>query len=389
MNAKYDVVVVGGGPGGSWAAKYAAENGMSVLMLEKDREIGVPVRCAEGVSEKGLKVVVELRDEWVAQVITGGCLVAPNGKKVFSYPDERGYILHRKLFDYDLAKMAGEAGAEVVTKAYVSSLLKEEGVVKGVEVQHLGKTYEIGASVVIAADGVESRVGRWAGLKTDIAPTEMASCVQMTLGNIDIDHEVVSFFFGKDVAPGGYCWIFPKGPGVANVGLGVAGKPKSKENALFYLNRFVEKNFPNAATLTMVAGGVPNVETLKKITTDGFMLVGDAARQANPVSGGGIVNAMVAGRIAGRVAAEAIQEGNVSDKRLSVYAKEWDKAEGKNNARSYKIKQTVHKLTDEDLNKAADALLKLPEEKRTAFNVFKTVLFNHPKLILEAAKIFV
>ncbi len=389
MNEKYDVIVVGGGPGGSWAAKYAAENGMSVLMLEKDREIGVPVRCAEGVSENGLKLVVDLKKEWVAQVIKGACLIAPNGKKVFSYPDDRGYILHRKLFDYDLAQMAGECGTEVVTKAYVSGLLQENGIVTGIRVQHLGKAYDIGASVVIAADGVESRAGRWAGLKTDIPPVEMASCVQMTLANIDIDHELVSFYFGKDVAPGGYCWIFPKGPGLANVGLGVAGKPKSKETAFAYLNRFVERHFPHAATLTMVAGGVPNVPTLKKITADGLMLVGDAARQANPVSGGGIVNAMIAGRIAGRVAAEAIKENNVSDKRLSVYAREWDKAEGKNNARSYKIKQTVHDLSDEDLNKAADALLKLPEEKRTAFNIFKTVLFNHPKLIVEAARIFV
>lgn len=388
MKSKYDVIVVGGGPGGSWAAKHAADHGMSVLMLEKDREIGVPVRCAEGVSDSGLKLVVDVKKEWIAQVIKGGCLIAPNGKEVLAYQDEVGYVLHRKLFDYDLAKMAGEAGAEVVTKAYVTGLLQEAGVVSGVVVQHLGNTYEIHASIVIGADGVESRVGRWAGLATSIPPVDMACCVQMTLGNIDIDHELVYFYFGKEIAPGGYCWVFPKGPGVANVGLGVSGKPKSKDTALNYLKRFVENKFPDAAILTMVAGGVPNSPTLKKITADGFMLVGDAARQANPISGGGIVNAMIAGQIAGRVAAEAIKENNVSEKRLSVYAKEWDKAEGKVNARSYKIKQTVHKLTDEDLNKAADALLKLPQDKRTVFNVFKVVLFNHPKLILEAAKVF-
>ncbi len=388
MREQYDIIVVGGGPAGSWTAKHAAEAGASVLMLEKDREIGVPVRCAEGVSDKGIRTVIDPREEWIAQVIRGGKLVSPNGTEIASYPDDVGYVLHRKLFDYDLAKMAAEAGAEVVTRAYVHGLMKENGQVSGVKVDHLGKKQEIKASVVIGADGVESRVGRWAGLSTSISYTEMACCAQMTLSNIDIDHEVVSFYFGKEVAPGGYLWIFPKGPRMANVGLGIAGKRLTNKTALDYLNQFVHKNFPDAGMLTLVAGGVPMVTTLKKITTDRFMLVGDSARQANPVSGGGIVNAMVAGRIAGRMAAEAVRNGDVSDKVLSKYRKEWMKSEGKNNERSYKIKQTVNRLSDEDLNKGAEALLKLPENKRTAFNVFKTVLFNHPKLILEASKVF-
>ncbi|MBN1893925.1 NAD(P)/FAD-dependent oxidoreductase [bacterium] len=389
MKERYDVIVAGAGPAGSWTAKYAAENGASVLLLEKDGEIGVPVRCAEGVAEKSLKDLVDVNPQWIARTITGGRLVAPDGTAVESYPDERGYVLHRKLFDADLAAMAAKAGAEIRTKAYVFGLLFENGRVDGVRLRHLGHDYSIRSSLVIGADGVESRVGRWAGLETCTPHHEMESCVQMTLANIPIDPDVVEFRFGHHVAPGGYLWIFPKGPKSANVGLGISGDKASRKKALYYLREFVERNFPHAGILSMVAGGVPAGQSLKSLVADGIMLVGDAARQTNPLTGGGIINAMIAGRIAGRVAAEAVKDGDVSAARLTPYEKEWIKAEGRNNDLSYKIKRVVYRFSDHELNEIARMLLKLPPRKRTAFNIFKTALFRHPKLVLDAARVFV
>jgi len=383
------VIVVGAGPGGSWAAKHAAERGVSVLLLEKDREVGSPVRCAEGVSEKGIKEVVTLKDQWIAQTIRGGRVISPGNIVVEAYPDEKGYILHRKLFDADLAAMASQSGAEVVTKAYVHGLLKKNDAVTGVKVLHMGREYQVSGSVVIGADGVESRVGRWAGIETRTPPEKMASCVQMVLSNMDIASDMVEFYFGSQVVPGGYLWVFPKGPRTANVGLGISGFYSKHQKPILYLKKFIEARFPKASVLSLVAGGVPTMPTLKTIVGNGWMLVGDAARQANPLTGGGIVNAMIAGRIAGRVAAEAVLAGDVSSKRLSPYPKEWHTLEGKNNERSYKIKKVVDRLSDTDLDNAAQTLLDIPPEKRTALRLFKTVLFKHPKLILEASKVFV
>ena len=388
MRDGYDVVVVGGGPAGSMAASYAAESGVSVLLLEKDREIGTPVRCAEGVSEAGLQQLVDVKDYWIAQVIKGARLIAPDGTVVESNTGERGFVLHRKLFDYDLAVAASEAGAAVVTKAYVHGLLMEDGRVTGVRVAHMGEMYSIRSSVVIGADGVESRVGRWAGMDTRTVPEDMETCVQMTLANIDIDPEFIEVYFGHDVAPGGYAWIFPKGGKTANVGLGISGLYSGDRKPLAYLQAFVEQKFPRASVLTIVAGGVPVMPTLKEVVKDGLMLVGDAAHQANPISGAGIINAMTAGRIAGRVAAEAVRAGDVSTKGLSAYPKEWHRAEGKNNERFYKIKQVVDHFSDEDLNRTARLLLSVPQEERTVLQIFKKALFEHPKLIVEAAKAF-
>jgi digeranylgeranylglycerophospholipid reductase len=390
MRDYYDCIVVGGGPGGAWAAKHAAEKGASVLLLEKDREVGVPVRCAEAVGEKGLNMVVQEPDpRWITTVINRAVLISPSGKEVvMESGKERGYMLDRKIFDYDLVQMATMQGVDVRTKAYVYDLIKPNGAVAGVRVQHLGSRYDIRSKVVIGADGVESRVGRWAGLRTNIKMKDLESFIQMTLSNVKVVPNTIYFYLGKKVAPGGYLWVFPKNARVANVGLGVSGEFARYKSAKRYLQEFIDKRFPNAAVLYTVVGGVPCAPTLKKIVADGLMLVGDAAHQVNPISGGGIVTAMIAGQIAGRVAAQAIHENDVSDERLEQYAVAWQKAEGKTHERFYKIKQSVYKLTDADLDKTAETVLSLPPEKRTIVNIFKAALVKHPSLIFDVLKVF-
>jgi len=388
MKEKYDIVVVGGGPAGSWTAKNAAENGASVLVLEKDREIGLPVRCGEGISEPGLKKLVDVKEQWIAAKIKGAELIAPNGTVVRTYASGFGYIVHRKVFDADLAAMAAEAGAEIKTRAYVHDLIIENGKIAGVEFSHLGQAYRVKAKIVIGADGIESRVGRWAGIDTSVPMNEMDTCVQMTLANININPEVVQFYLGKDIAPGGYLWVFPKGPRSANVGLGISGDYSGDKKAIDYLTDFIDKRFPAASVLTMVAGGVPTMKTLDTIVRDGLMLVGDAAHQINPLSGGGILYAMIAGKCAGRVAAEAIKANDVSARRLQEYVKEWMNEGGKNNERAYRIKSVVNHFSDEELNRIGDMLKDVPPEKMTILQIFKTALVKHPKLILDASRIF-
>jgi digeranylgeranylglycerophospholipid reductase len=305
---------------------------------------------------------------------------------------EFGYILDRKIFDYELSLMAAEKGVEVRTKAYVCDAIRNgsngNGAINGVRVQHLGKNYEARAKVVIGADGVESRVGRFAGLRTFTKLKDMESCMQVTLANIKVDRRFIYLFFGREVAPGGYLWIFPKSDTVANVGLGISGDFARYKSAQRYLQEFIGRRFPNASAVYTVVGGVTCAPTLKQLVGDGVMLVGDAAHQINPISGGGIVTAMLAGRIAGRVAAEAIAAGDVSSKRLEPYAREWHEAEGKNHERLYKIKQAVYKFTDEELNRTAAAVLAMKPEDRTLVNIFKAALVRHPSLIFEVLKIF-
>jgi len=358
------------------------------LVLEKKRDIGIPVRCAEGVSEQGIKNLIEVEDSWIAQVITKSIFVSPDGVEVDSFPGERGFILHRKIFDLALANRAAKAGAQIVTKAYVKGVVQENGQVKGVTAEIWGEDKVIKASVVIGADGIESQIGRWAGLNIIAKKTYILPCLQVLLSGLDIDPGCVVFYLGEKIAPGGYLWVFPKGNGIANVGLGIDPEKAEGKNALHYLSSFVEKKFPGSSCLGMTAGGVTSGPSPAKIVGNGFMLVGDAAFQINPLTGAGILNGMIAGEIAGKVAVEAIKQGDVSEKRLSEYQKIWHKREGKNNDRSYNMKKVISQFSDRDLNKIAQLLLSIPPEKRDGYQIFRKVLFKHPKLIIDAAKVF-
>ena len=388
MDEFYDIVIVGAGPAGSTAARIAAKNGAKVLLLEKDREVGIPVRCGEAVGEKGFKRVLEPRPEWIANKIEAVRLVAPDGTIVKIHHDDVGFILDRKRFDYDLAMMAAQQGAKVITKAYVYGLLNENGFISGVKVLHLGNHREFKAKIVIGADGVESRVGRWAGLKTNVRLKDIETCVQMTVANIKLERGYCDFYFSNKLAPGGYVWVFPKNEHLANIGLGISGEYAEQKATIFYLKEFIDNKFPEAAILTTVAGGVPCAPFMEKIVTNGLMLIGDAAHQANPMSGGGIVQSILASEIAGKVAAEAIKENDISEERLSEYAREWDKENGNNHRRSYRVKEAVYKLTNDELNRTAGTILGKPPEKQTIANIFKTALIQHPKLIPDVIKMF-
>ena len=115
---KADIVVVGGGPAGSTFALHAAQAGMDVIMLEKDRDIGVPVRCGEAVSDAGLRIFHEPDPRWIRTTIDRIKLVSPDETVIEFGLAEKGYILDRRIFDMDLARFAGEAGAKIFTKAY-------------------------------------------------------------------------------------------------------------------------------------------------------------------------------------------------------------------------------------------------------------------------------
>ncbi len=388
MKSKYDIIVVGAGPAGSMAAYWGAKAGVSVLLLEKDSHIGLPVRCAEGVGSKSIEKLVPVQDTWIARRITGVVFHSPSGNQLNVQSDEVGYVLHRKRFDYDLARMAAGQGAEVHTRAWVYDLIREENRIAGVKVNHLGQEKTIRADVVIGADGVESRVGRWAGLKTDVALKDMETCAQVTAANIDIDPDSIHLYFSHKLAPGGYLWIFPKGEKIANVGLGISGEFCRKKSPYTYLMEFMQNHFPQASILTTSLGGVTASKPLKHIVTDGLVLAGDAARHSNPLTGGGIASGMTAGKLAGKIAAAAVKEKNVSKKRLLDYAGTFNKIEGKNLAKFYKIKEFVYNLSDEDFVNIEKSVTKLPEEKRTLVNIFKVALVKKPCLIVDVIKLF-
>ncbi|EKQ50653.1 MAG: flavin-dependent dehydrogenase [Methanobacterium sp. Maddingley MBC34] len=389
-----DILVIGAGPAGSTAAKHAAIGGANVIVIDKKSEIGTPKRCAEGVSKDGLKKLgIELSPRWIAKEATGVRMVSPNGTAVNLTEDkvklpEAGYILERKIFDKHMAMDAGRAGAKIMVKTLATGLRREEDQVM-VTVENMGEELEIKAKIVIAADGPESRVGRWAGIKTALKPKNMESCAQFEMAGVQMaEPDCIEFHFGS-VAPGGYAWIFPKGDDIANVGLGVLTTITDK-SAYEHLLEFVESNpaTKNAQPVELNIGGDPVGGLLKKMVADNVLVTGDAASMVNPLTGGGIISGMLGGRIAGQVAAQAVADGDYSHKNLKVYEKLCEDELGESFKKYLKAKEYLLSLSDEELDEIAEVFKDSDFETINTAEMVRKLVKISPKALLKLGKLF-
>lgn len=388
MKRTCDILVVGGGPAGSSAARYAAESGAEVILIEKRQEIGSPVRCAEGISRAWLdEVNIPLDRRWVAKEVDGAKLVSPSGNAF--YVDEKmagnevGLVLERHLFDKAVAATAAKAGAEIMLKTSATGVVKEGGKVVGVTASSYGEPMAIEAKCVIAADGFESQVARWAGIDTSLKQTDITSCFQYRLTGIDIEHRYTEFFIGS-AAPGGYVWVFPKDEDTANVGIGVLlSKLKEPGEVKRYLDRFIKGNerFAGGQPLEAVSGAVSVSPPLDETVADGLMLVGDAARLIDPITGGGIAHACLSGMYAGTVAGKALEAGSFAKENLQEYEALWrDRLENKL-WRNWMAKEKLITISDEEFDVVIEVLAEAGVEKMSVYNILKVIKERLPDLV--------
>jgi digeranylgeranylglycerophospholipid reductase len=389
MKNKYDVLVIGGGPAGALAARTAAEKGLTACLVEKRQAIGAPVRCAEGIGREALLEFIDPDPRWISAEMQGAGIVAPDGftMKLESAMagSKVGYVLDRKFFDRELVWKAAEAGADVAVKSRAAAPLLEKGVVRGAKIEYCGTVTDVKADIVIAADGVESKFSKWCGIDTTVPVREIMSSVQYVMTDIDIDEHSTIFYLGNDVAPEGYLWIFPKGKRTANVGIGISGRKSGKgHRAKDYLDKFVKKTFPEGKTIEYIPGGVSVCRPLECTVADGLIITGDAARVVDPLTGGGIYNAMYTGRLAAEVAADCIGRGDTSKTALMVYDKTWRSSKmGKAIERNYHIKEYLIKQPDEKLNEIIHSVSKLNLKEFSTISLIKEIIRVNPRLMLE------
>ena len=394
MDIETDIVVVGAGPGGSLAAREAAKHGVKVLLIDKKAEIGSPKRCAEGVSKSGLEELgINPDPRWIARTSTGVRLVSPDQTSVWMDEDtidlpESGFVLERKVFDKHMAMDAARAGAKIMIRTRATGLERvDDGIV--ITAENMGKEIKIHAKIVIAADGPESRVGRWAGLDCNTKFDNMESCVQYEMAGLEMENNnVIQLYFGS-VAPGGYTWIFPKGDDIANVGIGVL-KTHTDKTAIEHLDEFI-KNCPetqNAQAVEINMGGDPVGGLIKERVGDNILVVGDAAGFVNPLTGGGINSALESGAYAGIVAADAIESGDYSAKNLKEYVKLTDENIGKGYDKYKKAKEYLLSLNDDELNDIAHEFVKQDINEINPKTMVKLLIKVSPKALLKLGKLF-
>lgn len=325
-NKGFDAVVVGAGPAGSSAAFHLAKAGKKVLIIEKDREVGRNVLCAEGISrkfyemvkpEKGIaseirKIRIKVEDEIDFQVYS---------TKPF------GYILERKIFDRLLYERAVESGATPIVGARFVDLKSTNDGYRVIAL-YKGREVEFVTEWVIGADGPAYGVGLKAGFQNEFEREVVHYCSQVFLFHPEIQADTIVFFYSHELTPGGYAWVFPKSTGFANVGLGVNSSWEDAENNL---NAFLNRYYPEGKILGYLRGVVPSGGIDGQLVKNRILLTGDAAKLADPMSGGGIANAYISGDLA----ALAILN---NDPRL------YPRMIKKNLGRDYHISSTIRKI---------------------------------------------
>jgi len=390
MKTDYDIIVVGAGPAGSVTACHAARKGARVLMIEKRQEIGASLRCAEGISREGLaksKIVVDRI--WVSAEISGAKLVSPCGNSLRlnerNAGNEVGLVLNRHLFDKALAADAARAGTEIKLKTSATGLIKKGGVVGGVIGTSYGEPFKATAKCVVGADGYESQVGRWGGLDTTLKASDITSCFQYRMTNLKVEPNFCEFLLGS-VAPGGYAWIFPKGGDTANVGLGVLGsRLKKKGEVKAYLDKFIknDERLKHGQPLEALAAAVSVSPPVEKSVTDGLLLVGDAARVIDPITGGGIANSCIQGVYAGQVLGECAEAGDFSDAALQRYEKLWrDELENKL-WRNWMVKEKLITLSDKTLDDIVKVLSDSDLKSMSVYSLLAALKEKLPDLVKE------
>jgi digeranylgeranylglycerophospholipid reductase len=387
---EYDIVVVGAGPAGSMTAKWAAKGGARVLIIEKRQEIGSPVRCGEGISRSWLDSVgIKLDAKSVAREVKGAKIVAPNGSSFYLSEkmagNEVGIVLERVFFDKLLARDAVKAGADLMLKTSAVKLLKTGDKVTGVKIKSWGETKDIKCGCVVGADGYESQVGRWAGINTSLAPRDITSCFQYRLTNINHEADYCEFVLGSK-APGGYIWIFPKNEDTANVGIGMQlTKLKDPADVKKYLDKYIQNDprLKKGRPLELVSGAVSICAPIDKAIGSGILLVGDAARQIDPITGGGISNSCKAAKVAGEVLARATREKDFSERSLQRYEKGWRDLIENHLYRNWMAKEKLVTLTDDTFNKVIATLNEVGVDKMSTYSILKAIEAKHPDLVRE------
>lgn len=326
IDKSYDVIIVGGGPAGLSSAKSCAEHDLKTLLIEEHPAIGTPVQCGEALARF---VFEDLGMKPVGNEIKKIKIFSPNKKKAeIIFPEPSTFlVIERKRFEKDLAVKIANLGVNIITKTRAVDVIKKNGFVKGVVLERLGGKMVVNSKIVIAADGPVSGIARKAGLKIYSEPKRFDSCAQFQMANIKIEKNIAEMYFGN-FAPGGYVWIFPKDDGFANIGIGINGGEGKK--ALDHLRDFIEKDerLKNGSIIEMNVGIVPVGGVIKKMVSNGLIVIGDAARMVNPLTGGGMRFAFRAGEIAGKIASDAIRNNDFSEKKLLEYEKRWNKEFG-------------------------------------------------------------
>jgi len=371
---KWDVLVVGAGPTGSFVAKTIASSGFSTLLVEEHPRVGKPVQCAGLISPRAMKLT-GLEHDIVLNKVRGIRVFSPFDTKLEA---ESGrvfsLVVDRAELDRRLAEKAQSAGAFLLTNTRITGLEQVAGGYRATA-QKGRKKMSIYASLVIGADGSNSRVAKWLDLACDI-PKAVMYAAEVVLPRDNTDS--IDVFLGQGLAPGWFGWIIPVDKNTCRVGTGYAFV-QPEYSAHYYFQKITEA-FPESfrgLKIIQRTGGMVPLGPLPKIFAPHAMLVGDAACQTKPISGGGIFTGLTAAQLCAETAIKALAEDNLSEKRIAVYQELWQAKIGLELSSAMSYRKSFLEFTDREI----DTLLRFLNRPRWLKTILDYGDIDYPSLL--------
>jgi len=386
---QYDIVIVGGGPAGSSAALIAAKNGMKVALLEKENSI------AETVRTSGVTWIQNIKEFGIPDdcfnPISNFSFCSPNNEVSIKDSIPRAAVLDvRKTYRW-LSNEAQKAGADIFVKTNIKDIVKnEKGDIVGVKGTGVKGEVTFHAKIIIDASGFSSTVCKAMGFVTQWE--RFGAGAEWEVKAENVDSKTWWLMVGQQYSPAGYAWIFPMKDNIVRIGVGV-GKPESDVDPTQRLKELMEtklgpiKKLGKITPIEFHYGLIPNDGLSRKTVYNNLILVGDSAGQANPLVLEGIRYAIKFGRVAGKVASDAIKIGDTSKESLYPYEENWRKEIESKIKSAGKVQDRWIGLSDEEWDKELDIIKELKSEEFLDFikadfglsNMLKLAT-RHPKL---------
>lgn len=342
----YDAVVAGAGPAGAATARDIALQGFRVLLLEEHREIGVPNHCSGLVTPRTLALAGTDEDVVLNQIFGAHLNTLAGSTLTIGGDSVHALAIDRLAFDRQLSGQASEAGAELRTGTRLVGFSRVGEHIEASLQSKYGRE-AIRSRLLIGADGAQSRVARWLGRRP--AGSERVVGLSAVIRMPRLDPRFVEVFVGRTLAPGFFAWLIPFGNDCARVGLATDGAYPPQH----YFSRLIEA-FPEkfkGADFLGWSGGIVPLHLIEKPFADNVMLVGDAAGQVKPTSGGGIYASLVGAKHCARVAAKGLQQDRLGESDLQSYHAMWRAELGQEFERMRFLRRIFLGLSDNDVDR--------------------------------------
>ncbi len=327
----YDVIIIGAGPSGSKTAELLALSGKNVLLLEEHQTIGDPVQCT-GIDSHRILSLSGAPENIVMNNVNKARFYSQDNNFLELRSKKIVHVINRHKLDKEIAKRAKHAGAKIITSARFENFNRVDN---HLEIVTNRGNFE--TKLLVGADGPNSTVAKCAGIEL---PKDYVIGYQETIKN-DFSDNIVELWFGSKISPDFFAWVVPENKNWARVGLA------AKKNSVHYFRSFIKKRFNQTLEKKDILGGVIRYGLIENSVSDNILLVGDAASQVKPYSGGGIIYGLIGARFAANACFRSLNQKKYDDNFLKKnYDDKWKEKLALGINRGMMLHRSLHFIPD-------------------------------------------